>query len=202
MYTENIGLIIGFHGCSRDLADRVIKGTDDFRPSKRPYDWLGNGTYFWDRDSRRAYEFAMEKKSKRPSVVGALIDPKRCLDLRCREGIELLRNAYNDYCKNEGIPQEKNSSYEYGVPLRRNLDRIIIESACEMISNTGGTVDTVIGTFFEGDEIYPGSGMRDKTHTQICVRNPECILGYFRPRNEDSGTVYFEDRSHDSPCCV
>ena len=202
MYTDNIGLIIGFHGCSKELADRVIKGTDDFKPSKKPYDWLGNGIYFWDRDSRRAYEFAREKKSKRPSVVGAIIDPKRCLDLRCRESQEILREAYRDYCEGEGHPKAKNSSYEYGVPLRRNLDCYIINTACAMIADAGGTVDTVIGTFFEGAEIYSGSGMRDKTHTQICVRNPECILGYFRPRNEDSGTIYFEDRSYGSSCCV
>ena len=40
MYTENIGLILGFHGCGKELADRVIMGTDDFRPSRKPYDWL------------------------------------------------------------------------------------------------------------------------------------------------------------------
>jgi len=193
LYTENIGLIIGFHGCGKQLADRVIEGADDFIPSKKPHDWLGDGIYFWDRDSRRAYEFAREKKSKRPSVVGAIIDPKKCLDLRCREGHEILRAAYLYRCKKVGPPQEKNCSYEHGVPLRRNLDRIIIETACEILSDTGRPIDTVIGTFFEGAEIYPGSEMRDKTHTQICVRNPDCILGYFRPRDEESGTIFLEN---------
>ena len=69
MYAEYTGLMLGFHGCSRSLADRVILGKDDFRQSGRPYDWLGNGIYFWERDPRRAYEFAAEKKSMEPSAV-------------------------------------------------------------------------------------------------------------------------------------
>jgi hypothetical protein len=184
LYTDNIGLILGFHGCSGELADRVITGADDFHPSKKPYDWLGDGIYFWDRDPVRAYEFAIEKKSKEPAVVGAIIDPKRCFDLRCRESHKVLGNAYDYFCNAVGPPKEKNSSYEYGVPLRRDLDRAIIELACTLYSNTGRAFDSVIGTFFEGKEIYPGAGMRDKTHTQICIRNPDCILGYFRPKNE------------------
>ena len=158
-------------------------GTDNFRPSQKAYDWLGNGVYFWDRDPRRAYEFAVEKKSKAPSVVGAVIDPKNCLDLRCREGHEILREAYATYCKETGCPTQKNRSFKEGIPLRRDLDYIIIKTACMLASDRGKKMDTVIGTFFEGKELYPGSGMRDKTHTQICVRNPDCVLGYFRPRS-------------------
>jgi len=68
--------------------------------------------------------------------------------------------------------------------LRRDLDCLIINSACEMSRDSASrTFDTVIGTFLEGKEIFPGAGMRDKTHTQICVRNQDCILGYFRPRS-------------------
>jgi hypothetical protein len=34
--------------------------------------------------------------------------------------------------------------------------------------------------FPEGTELYPGTGFRDKTHIQICVWEPEQILGVFR----------------------
>jgi hypothetical protein len=183
VYTENLGLILGFHGCNKELADRIITGKDDILPSKNSYDWLGSGMYFWDRDPKRAYEFAVEKKHKEPSVVGAVIDPKRCLDLRCREGHEILREAYDNYCMEVGCPTQRNTSFKDDIPMKRDLDYIIIESACTLDSDTGEKIDTVIGTFFEGKEIYPGSGLRDKTHTQICVRNPECVLGYFLPRD-------------------
>ena len=35
--------------------------------------------------------------------------------------------------------------------------------------------------------IYPGSMIREKTHVQICVCNPNCIKGYFEPRFADGG---------------
>ena len=41
--------------------------------------------------------------------------------------------------------------------------------------------DTVRGLFWEGDAIYPGAGVREGNHIQICVRDLSCILGYFRP---------------------
>ncbi|MCL1984449.1 MAG: hypothetical protein FWG58_03505 [Methanomassiliicoccaceae archaeon] len=184
MYAEQTGLILGFHGCSRELAERVLLGTDDFIPSDKPYDWLGTGIYFWERDPMRAYEFALQKGSTDPSVVGAIIDPGKVLDLRCREGQEMMRAAYNNYCRNFGIPKQKNASYEEGVPMRRNLDFIMIEAACMSYDESNRKAfDTVMGAFLEGREIYPGAGMRDKTHTQICVRNPDCILGYFNPKS-------------------
>lgn len=45
--------------------------------------------------------------------------------------------------------------------------------------------DSVRGLFIEGDEVYPGSGFREKTHVQICIVNPNCIKGYFIPREAD-----------------
>ncbi len=40
--------------------------------------------------------------------------------------------------------------------------------------------DTVRGLYLEGGEIFPGSMLQNKTHTQICVRFPRVIKGYFR----------------------
>ena len=39
---------------------------------------------------------------------------------------------------------------------------------------------TVRALFPEGSALYPGAGFRDKTHIQVCVREPEQILGVFR----------------------
>ncbi|GBR75667.1 hypothetical protein NO2_0318 [Candidatus Termititenax persephonae] len=41
--------------------------------------------------------------------------------------------------------------------------------------------DTVRGVFWEGQALYPSASFREKNHIQICVRNPERILGYFNP---------------------
>jgi hypothetical protein len=39
---------------------------------------------------------------------------------------------------------------------------------------------TVRSLFPEGKRLYSGAGFKDKTHIQICVREPEQILGVFR----------------------
>ncbi len=44
--------------------------------------------------------------------------------------------------------------------------------------------DSVCGVFIEEQELYPGAGFHDKNHIQICIRNPNCIKGFFLPRNE------------------
>jgi hypothetical protein len=49
--------------------------------------------------------------------------------------------------------------------------------------------DSVKGVFLsEGGQIYQGSGFFNKTHIQICIRNPSCIKGVFRvPEDHLSG---------------
>jgi hypothetical protein len=39
--------------------------------------------------------------------------------------------------------------------------------------------DSVGGVFVEGKELYPSAGFREKNHIQLCIRNPNCIKGYF-----------------------
>ena len=46
-------------------------------------------------------------------------------------------------------------------------------------------VDTVAGVFVEGNKIYENAGFFEKTHIQICVRDPQLIKGVFRvPKDE------------------
>ncbi len=46
---------------------------------------------------------------------------------------------------------------------------------------------TVRGAFVEGDPVYEGARIHAKTHVQIAVRDPSCILGYFRPAASYTG---------------
>ena len=41
--------------------------------------------------------------------------------------------------------------------------------------------DSVRGIFLEGNPVYENSGIKEKTHVQLCVVNPNCIKGYFKP---------------------
>ena len=42
--------------------------------------------------------------------------------------------------------------------------------------------DSTRGLFLEGSPVYEGAGIRLKNHIQICIRNKNCIKGFFIPR--------------------
>jgi len=44
---------------------------------------------------------------------------------------------------------------------------------------------SVRGVFFEGKDIYKNAGFKEKNHIQIAIKNPNCIKGYFIPRELD-----------------
>lgn len=74
--------------------------------------------------------------------------------------------------------------------LIRKLDCAVIESLHTFREEQGQVpYDSVRGVFFEGKEIYPNSGFREKSHIQLCIRNPNCIKGYFSPRDIDTNWV-------------
>ena len=92
-----------------------------------------------------------------------------------------LREAYensNDNYVLAKIPLPTN-----GKTLRqRRLDCATFNLMHSLIENTGQALyDTVRAAFWEGGELFPGSGFYGADHTQICVRNLDCVLGYFRP---------------------
>src|SRR5437667_11847841 len=79
--------VVGFHGCDATVADEVLAGRIELTSSANPYDWLGNGIYFWEHGPRRAYEWSIEQgqfsrvKVKKPAILGAKINLGICLDL-------------------------------------------------------------------------------------------------------------------------
>ncbi|NBA84424.1 hypothetical protein GVN16_01550 [Emticicia sp. CRIBPO] len=193
MYFPNQGLTLGFHGCDSTVVEKVISKTENLNHSTAAHEWLGDGIYFWEYSQMRAFEYAEELKLKprkngplivTPAVLGAVLDLKNCLDLTTREGLDLLKTGYQilyESYKILGKEMPKNLGTDpAGISLRRVLD-------CAVINNLNKELkafDSIRGVFWEGDELYPGAGFREKNHIQICVRNQNCILGYFHPRDE------------------
>lgn len=186
MHKLAASFVLGYHGCDREVANKLLAGAS-LKPSGNDYDWLGEGRYFWEANPIRGLEFAKElKKFKRgpvintPTVIGAVIDLGLCLDLTTSAGIQQVQDSFPEYveiCKAANYPLPQNSSDQ----LTRPLDCAVINflhNVREMVDEP--PIDTVRGVFLEGNPIYPGSGIRQKTHIQICVRNPECIKGVFR----------------------
>lgn len=87
IYSRRPGLIIGFHGCDKSVVDKVLSGDDILTTSTNDYDWLGHGVYFWENNATRALQYTEETTKrkyssvKNPSVIGAIIDLGRCMDL-------------------------------------------------------------------------------------------------------------------------
>lgn len=197
MYSTKPGLILGFHGCDESVVQEVLTGKTSLKESTNSYDWLGHGVYFWENSPARAMEFAEHsrkypKQSKgtiaKPAVIGAVIDLGFCLDLLDYGNLQLLKIGYkilqdtNDKSK---LPQNK-SIGGIGDLLLRELDCAVIESVHVSGKEIGlQSFDSIRGVFYEGEELYPNAGFREKNHIQICIRNPNCIKGFFQPRTLD-----------------
>jgi hypothetical protein len=90
--------VLAYHGCDLETAQELLGGSS-FKPSTKDYDWLGEGSYFWENDAVRAYQWATEprRKFKRPSLVGSVIELGQCLDLMTQSGIAAVKVAYEGF---------------------------------------------------------------------------------------------------------
>jgi hypothetical protein len=176
--------VLAYHGCDRDLGERLLSGSKSFKLSNNDYDWLGPGVYFWESNPYRALEFAREKQKRgeevrHPFVVGAAIDLGLCLDLTTKDSIENLRDAHRSLLGTipSGGPLPVNGPENW----RRRLDCAVIRCLHQIIRDSGAEpIDTVRGIFTEGKPIYDGSAFLEKTHVQIAVTNLDCIKAIFR----------------------
>ncbi len=200
MYPSKAGLLIGFHGCDKSIRDEIVKGKMPLIASENLYDWLGNGVYFWENNQQRALEFAKElqnlsrRKIKQPSVLGAAIDMGHCLDLLDTEYLKLISESHSnlsDSFTSLGLTMPVNKTVGNSKDLLlRNLDRAVIENLHKQRTLKNLTpFDSVRGVFIEGKPLYDGAGFHEKNHIQICIRNPNCIKGFFVPRTADSRFV-------------
>jgi hypothetical protein len=161
--------VLGYHGCDRRVGSALLDGTAQFTASQNEWDWLGSGIYFWEANPLRGVEFAREQKSRgklgEPFVVGAVLDLGFCLDLTSSTGVAAVKAAYEVFVE---------ATSKAGEPMPRNRggpDALLREL----------DFDSVKGVFLsEGGPIYEGSGFFNKTHIQICIRDPSCIKGVFR----------------------
>lgn len=180
--------ILYFHGCEAQVGERILAG-ETMLPSERPYDWLGSGIYFWENDPIRAREWAMSKENiTDPFIIGAVVALGKCLDLTTRESYQNFNAAYKSLeeafkAVGKRLPVNKKVNSNDIDHLLRYLDCAVINQLHDLNEVEGDVgYDTVRGLFPEGDPVYPGALFRDKTHVQIAVKNPECILGVFRVR--------------------
>ena len=178
-------VVFGYHGCDAAVAEKLVTGRSDLTTSASAFEWLGNGSYFWEDSPDRAKLWAEEKAKKgthgikRPAVVGAIIDLGNCLNLVDSESLNLVKDAYQ-ILRVSDVSLPINSGKDGKA---RALDCAVMETLHRFREDTGKTpFDTVRSFFLEGDELYPTAGFRELDHIQICVRTSKSIKGYFLPR--------------------
>lgn len=182
-------MFIGYHSCDREVGLRLINGSDELKPSRNSWDWLGEGIYFWEEDAGRALDYAVENAAgkqwnkvpaKVPFVVGALIDPGNCLDLVKSESLQILKEAYESL---ERLVKLTALEMPVNRGNNRALDCDVINYIHQANANNNITpYDAIRCAFPEGEEAFPGSMITSRLHIQLCVRNAESIKGYFLPR--------------------
>ena len=206
MYDFRPNLVIGFHGCDIRVRDKLLNHPNEIAISQKPYDWLGHGMYFWEYNYDRALSWAEDKKKRGaieiPAVIGAVLYLGYCCDLTDTKFIHLLADAYERMAK-EGKNAKKELPRNRDLPndvhkdkLWRDLDCATIEFMHDQISERVQQdvqqkgfsqiriFDSTRGIFTEGGPAFEGSEIQAKTHTQLCIRNLNCIQGFFLPRRE------------------
>lgn len=193
LYATRHSLVFGFHGCDESVVNKVISGEEILKASTNDYDWLGHGMYFWENNEERAFEWAVELSKRKgssiakPAVLGAVIDLGYCFDLTDSAYLRLLKQSYDTLIalsKTNGTPLPQNKSINSSQDLLiRKLDCAVIQ-ATHLLNKRDHkrAFDSVRGVFWEGNPLYPNAGFAEKNHIQICVRNPNCIKGFFLPR--------------------
>ncbi|MDR0911832.1 MAG: hypothetical protein LBM96_04425 [Methanobrevibacter sp.] len=215
MYSKGPSILLGFHGCSKTTQQTIINQNNILKASKNDYDWLGHGVYFWENDLERAEQWAKEHCERKkhedqklgnlkheddytPAVIGAYIEAGNCLDLLKTELRSQLKEAYFELVYSyelENKPLPENSGLRNGITMYRKLDCAVIETQHILMKRSSRvSYDTVRGVFFEGEDIYKGSGIKEKNHIQICVRNTNNIKCFFIPRkSEENGFAHLNN---------
>lgn len=107
------------------------------------------------------------------SIFGKITIIERCC---------LLRNKRKEE-KSFDLTEQKlpiNRSVDNSTDLLlRPLDCAVIEAYASLADPK---FDSVRGVFWEGEDLYPGAGMKEKNHIQISIRNINCIKCFFIPR--------------------
>ncbi|MCX2477695.1 hypothetical protein OQY15_01255 [Pedobacter sp. MC2016-15] len=206
MYQERPNFILGFHGCDKSVCETLLNHPDTYKSSKESHDWLGHGIYFWENNHDRALQWAYDKKKRGslnyPAVIGAILHLGNCCDLTDQESIGLVKSYHKSLEEDYGklgfsLPKNRDLKTDtYQDMLLRELDCTVLEYmhakihsqydyeiAASGYSNYK-VYDSVRGVFTEGGPIYTGAGIFEKSHIQICIRNSNCIKGFFLPRKE------------------
>jgi hypothetical protein len=191
-------MVVAYHGADEQTVRSVLLDRIDLQPSHNDYDWLGSGIYFWEHGPKRAFDWVMERSRRagsssrartKPAVIGAYIQLGLCFDLLDTEFTGALTQLFPEFeaafrSRGEELPKNLNpSNVDRKDYPRRLLDCAMLNWCLDVLASREHLhFQTVRAIFAEGDPVFRGSKIMSKSHIQIAVRDPSCIVGYFRPK--------------------
>lgn len=117
--------------------------------------------------------YRCSREGGEPAVIQASIRLGRCLNLLDITAMNELAETHQTLVRAIGTDRMPRNT-ERGAHY---LDCMVIDSYCRAVEEeTTKEIQSVRGTFSEGETIYAGSKILRKSHTQIAVRDPACIL--------------------------
>ncbi len=138
---------------------------------------------FWEHNYQRAVQWARQNSTDEAYVLGAYLDLKEGLDLLSSDGLDQLVPVHEDLKSRSEIdsfPMPQNKGVDrFGTPMLRNLDCAVIQNYKRIAKSEGVVVNSVRGVFWEGGELYQGSGFSRQNHIQVSV-DESCVIGTFR----------------------
>lgn len=162
--------VTGFHGTSSLAADTIL--AEGFLSSRNPFDWLGDGVYFFQDGSDDAWRWARKNFGEDAVVMRAEVDLDGCMDLLEREWFELLAYAHDavvEQHRSAGLRLPKQGGLAHG------MDRLVVNFAVGVLEAEGMHIRSVRGVFAEGRPAFAGSALLDLAHIQIAVRDTDAL---------------------------
>jgi hypothetical protein len=205
-YSDYHRTVVAHHGTRLSTAREIVLGNRPFIPSRNGDDWLGHGIYFWEYAPQQAFEWAKARSLKfkwdeEIAVLGSMIRLGNCFDLLDPLNVKNLSSYYQSYI--DTFNQTPDVKPEVNFKANKRLNCAVFNYTHGFLETEGTSIDTYRAAFIltpdRNDRIWAGSGINNRSHIQICVRNPESILGTWIVKPEEGwGYEYDSEASDDN----
>ena len=164
--------VTGYHGTSIESANAIM--SDEFRLSRNPQDWLGDGVYFFQDGLERSWDWARDRYGSQAAVIGVEIRLDDCIDLLDVTWNRVLAAAHDRFLH---LYSQLGLNLPHQTRGVHRLDREVINYVIGVLAERGITIRCVRSAFGEGHPVYPNSAFLRHSHVQIAVRDINtCIV--------------------------
>ena len=172
----------GYHGTTQHRAEQIL--SHGFRLSTNPWEWLGDGVYFWQDAPTRAVVWSEEWSKRSVAGTGSLavlrcrLRLEDCLDLLDVNFNELIRELSEEFLQRLQAEPDAPKLVNYRTGAKRGrheLDAAFFNHLVGRLAKKGLTVGCLRAAISEGEPILPDSPICYRSHVQICIRDLNLI---------------------------